>query len=227
MKTFPLVTLLLAGGLATAIIGANFASSAEKAPAKSAKETPKVWPVAQPKKGEEVATFAAGCFWSVEAIFEKLKGVSSVEPGYAGGHVAHPTYEQVCNGTTGHAESVNIIFDPKVIAYRDLVDILLTMRDPTTLNRQGPDVGTQYRSAIFYRSEAQKKDAEAAIAHATATRLWNAPLVIKAEPFKNFYRAEDYHADYYKNNTGRSYCQVMISPKLEELKKKFGAKVKD
>ncbi len=183
-------------------------------------------PVATPAKGQQVATFAAGCFWSMEAIFEDLKGVSDVEPGYAGGKVKNPTYEQVCSSKTGHAETVDIVFDPQVISYKNLVEILLTMRDPTTLNSQGPDEGPQYRSAIFYRNETQKKDAEAMIGEITKKGLWKDPIVTKVEPFKNFFVAEDYHRDYFTKNPNKSYCQVVIAPKIEDLKKKFGTKVK-
>ena len=190
-------------------------------------EKTEVKPVATAAAGQETATFAAGCFWSVEAIFEDLKGVSGVEPGYAGGKVKNPTYEQVCSSKTGHAETVDIVFDPKVITYKNLVEILLTMRDPTTLNRQGPDEGTQYRSVIFYRSEAQKKDAEAMIAEVNKKGIWKDPIVTKVEPLKNFYVAEEYHRDYFKKNPNKGYCQAVIAPKIEDLKKKFGTKVKE
>ena len=184
-------------------------------------------PVAAAAEGQETATFAAGCFWSMEAIFEDLKGVSSVEPGYAGGKVKNPTYEQVCSSKTGHAETVDIVFDPKVISYKNLVEILLTMRDPTTLDRQGPDEGPQYRSVIFYRNEAQKKDAEATITEVNKKGTWKDPIVTKVEPFKTFYVAEDYHRDYFTKNPNKSYCQIVIAPKIEDLKKKFGTKVKE
>lgn len=183
-------------------------------------------PVMAPAKGQEVATFAAGCFWSMEAIFEDLKGVSSVEPGYAGGKVKNPTYEQVCGSRTGHAETVDIIFDPKQISYKNLVEIMLTMRDPTTLDSQGPDFGPQYRSVIFYRNEAQKKDAEAMIQEITKKGTWKDPIVTKVEPFKNFYVAEDYHRDYFAKNPNAGYCQAVIAPEIKELKEKFGTKVK-
>lgn len=189
-------------------------------------ESVKMAPPARPAQGQEVATFAAGCFWSMEAIYEQLKGVSSVEPGYAGGKVKNPTYEQVSSSNTGHAETVDIIFDPKVISYRDLVEVLLTLRDPTTLNQQGPDYGPQYRSVIFYRSEAQKKTAQQVIKEISKKGMWKDPLVIKVEPFKNFYLAEDYHRDYFKTNPDKAYCVRMISPKLEALKEKFSDKVK-
>ncbi len=164
----------------------------------------------------EVATFAAGCFWSMEAIFEQLKGVEKVEPGYAGGRTAKPSYEQVGTGKTGHAETFDITFDPDVISYRDLLEVLFTVHDPTTLNKQGADVGTQYRSAIFYRSEEQKKTAQKAISE-IAARLWKKPIVTTVQPFTNFYRAEDYHQDYYKRNPKESYCTFVIGPKMEKV----------
>ena len=177
-------------------------------------------------QGKEIATFAAGCFWSMEAIFEKLKGVESVEPGYAGGHVARPSYDQVSEGTTGHAEAVNIVFDPKVISYRDLLQVLLIVRDPTTLNRQGPDVGPNYRSVIFTHNEAQEKAAKDAIRDITEKKVWKAPIVTPVTSFANFYQAEDYHRDYYTRNPQLGYCKAVIAPKMEQLKKKFGDKVK-
>lgn len=186
----------------------------------------KMAPPVTPKQGQEIATFAAGCFWSMEAIYEEVKGVVSVEPGYAGGKVKNPTYEQVCSSRTGHAEAVDILYDPKVISYRDLVEVLLTLRDPTTPNQQGPDYGPQYRSVIFYRSEAQKKTAQQVIKEVSKKGLWKDPLVIKVEPFKNFYLAEDYHRDYFKQNPDKPYCQRMIAPKLEALKEKFADKAK-
>lgn len=186
----------------------------------------KVWPVAQPKAGEQVATFAAGCFWSMEAIFKQLKGVSKVEPGYAGGKIANPTYEQVSAQDTGHAETVNILFDPKVITYRDLVEVLLTVRDPTTLDRQGPDEGPEYRSVIFTRNESQKQDAEAVMKQIAAARIWKSPIVTKIEPFKAFYRAEDYHLDYYNLHPTQGYCANVIAPEIEDFHAKFKAKLK-
>ena len=186
----------------------------------------KVAPPVKPAPGEEVATFAAGCFWSMEAIYEELKGVSAVEPGYAGGKVKNPTYEQVSSSRTGHAEAVDILYNPKVISYRELVEVLLTLRDPTTVNQQGPDYGPQYRSVIFYRNEAQKKTAQQVIKEISKKGLWKDPLVIKVEPFKNFYLAEDYHRDYFKQNPDKAYCVRMISPKLEQLKQKFADKAK-
>lgn len=189
-------------------------------------------PVALPKTklivpaGKEVATIAAGCFWSMEAIYQQLKGVEKVEPGYAGGFKAKPKYEQVSTGKTGHAEALQIVFDPKVISYSDLLEVLLTTRNPTTLNKQGADEGPNYRSAIFFRNAAQQKAARATIAKITAAKLWKQPIVTEVTPFSNFYRAEDYHFNYYLRNTDAPYCQAVIAPKLEELRAKFKDKLK-
>jgi peptide-methionine (S)-S-oxide reductase len=177
-------------------------------------------------QGKEIATLAAGCFWSMEAIYEKLKGVESVEPGYAGGHVAKPKYEQVGTGSTGHAEAVHIVYDPKVISYRDLLQVLLIMRDPTTLNRQGPDQGTNYRSVIFAHNALQEKTATEAIREIAAARVWQAPIVTPVTEFSNFYQAEDYHRDYYRRHPEYAYNRGVVAPKLQELKKKFPNYVK-
>lgn len=176
--------------------------------------------------GSETATFAAGCFWSMEAIFQQLKGVEKVEPGYAGGNVANPSYEMVETGTTGHAESININYDPKVITYSDLLKVLLTVRDPTTLNRQGPDAGPQYRSAIFYRSPAQKTAALEAIQKITAAHLWSGRIVTTVQPFTNFYPAESYHDDYYRHHPNEDYCQFVIAPEIADFRAKFRSKLK-
>jgi peptide-methionine (S)-S-oxide reductase len=177
-------------------------------------------------KGKAVATLAAGCFWAVEAMFNQLKGVEKVEPGYAGGSLVNPSYEQVCTDTTGHAETVNIIFDPKQISYGELVKVILTVTDPTTLNRQGPDVGTHYRSAIFYHNDAQKQAAQEAIREVTAARIWKDPIVTTVVPFANFYRAEDYHFNYYSLNPNQPYCQMVVRPKIEKFHKEFKDQLK-
>lgn len=181
---------------------------------------------APPPAGREAATFAAGCFWSMEAIFKQLKGVDKVEPGYAGGTAPHPSYEQVETGVTGYAESLNITFDPKVISYRDLLQVLLIARDPTTLNKQGPDEGPQYRSVVFYRNAAQRKTAEAAIREVNASHAWARPIVTPVQPFKSFYRAEDYHLNYYNLHPNQSYCQYVIAPEITEFRAKFKSKLK-
>ena len=174
----------------------------------------------------ETAVFAGGCFWCLEAIFEDLKGVEHVTSGFSGGTVANPSYEQVCTGTTGHAESVQITFDPSVISYHDLVQIFFAFHDPTTLNRQGADEGTQYRSAIFYTSPEQEKTAHAVIADLTKEKLFDRPIVTEVVPFKAFYSAEKYHQEYYKKNAGQPYCQFVISPKVAKLKKLYAARLK-
>ncbi len=176
--------------------------------------------------GREKATFAAGCFWSMEAIFKQLKGVDKAEPGYAGGKLANPSYEQVETGETGHAESLNITFDPKVISYRQLLTVLLTTRDPTTKNKQGPDEGPQYRSIIFYRSEAQRQAAAETVQKINDSHLWSGPIVTEVQPFAKFYRAEDYHLDYYNRHPNQPYCAGVISPEIVEFRTKFKSLLK-
>jgi peptide-methionine (S)-S-oxide reductase len=169
----------------------------------------------------EVATLAGGCFWCVEAIYANTKGVYKVESGYAGGFVKNPAYKEVCNGTTGHAEAVQITFDPRVVSFAKLLEIFFVVHDPTTLNRQGPDVGTQYRSAIFYHTDEQKKTAETAIQIVNETAEWGAPAVTEITAFTNFYKAEDYHQQYFELHGEQPYCRIMITPKLEKFKKRF------
>ena len=176
--------------------------------------------------GREKATFAAGCFWSMEAIFKQLQGVDKAEPGYAGGKLANPSYNQVETGETGHAETLNITYNPKVISYRDLLTVLLTVRNPTTPNKQGPDEGPQYRSVIFYRSEAQKQAALETIQKINAAHLWKDPIVTEVQPFTHFYRAEDYHLDYYNRHPDQPYCESVIAPEIAEFRAKFRAKLK-
>jgi peptide-methionine (S)-S-oxide reductase len=172
-------------------------------------------------KTEEVATLAGGCFWCTEAVFTIIKGVEKVEPGYTGGSVPNPTYEQVSTGTTGHAEAAQITFDPDVISYGEILEIFFATHDPTTLNRQGPDVGTQYRSAIFYHNEAQKTTAESIIAELDKDGIWNKPIVTQVEPLRTFYKAETYHRDYYKKHPNQPYCQQIITPKIIKLQQRF------
>ena len=174
----------------------------------------------------ETATLAGGCFWCLEAVFLDLKGVSRVESGYAGGHVARPSYEQVCTGTTGHAEVVQITFDPDVISFRDLLDVFFTIHDPTTKDRQGGDVGTQYRSAILYHSPEQEATARAAIKELEASGVWDDAIVTEIVPLKEFYAAEQYHKDYYRRNPNASYCRVVIAPKVAKARSKFLEKLK-
>jgi peptide-methionine (S)-S-oxide reductase len=174
----------------------------------------------------EVAIFGGGCFWCIEAVFDSLQGVKSVESGYAGGHVENPTYRQVCGGNTGHAEVARITFDPSVITYRDLLDVFFTVHDPTTLNQQGNDMGTQYRSVIFYTSEEQRQAAESAIRELNAARTFPRPVVTAIEPAGKFFVAEDYHQEYFANNPSQPYCLITIPPKLKKLKEKFAARIK-
>jgi peptide-methionine (S)-S-oxide reductase len=176
--------------------------------------------------GKEIATLAGGCFWCTEAIFTELKGVDKVEPGYAGGTLANPSYEDVCTGTTGHAESIQITFDPKVISFHDLLVVFLTTHDPTTLNRQGNDRGTQYRSAIFYHSEQQKEVAHRAIQEINAQKLYANKIVTEVTPFTNFYVAEDYHKNYFARNPDQGYCQIVIAPKVIKFREHFRDKLK-
>lgn len=174
----------------------------------------------------DTAVFGAGCFWCVEAIFQRLKGVYSVESGYAGGTVANPTYELVCTGTTGHAEVARITFDPAVISYDQLLEVFWTTHDPTTLNRQGADVGTQYRSVIFYKDDKQKESAEHSKKE-VAEKIWDNPIVTEIAPLTNFYKAEDYHQNYFNDNPNQGYCMAVINPKVTKFKKKFSAWLKE
>lgn len=177
-------------------------------------------------KEMQKATLAGGCFWCLEAVYLEVEGVEAVVSGYAGGSVPDPTYEQVCSGTTGHAEVVQITFDPETISYRELLDIFFSIHDPTTLNRQGADVGTQYRSAIFYHSAAQQEIAEATIAELDASNRWRRSMVTEVAPLETFYPAEDYHQRYYEQHASRGYCQVVIAPKLHKFRRKFVAQLK-
>jgi peptide-methionine (S)-S-oxide reductase len=176
---------------------------------------------------KESATFGAGCFWCVEAVFERLHGVEKVISGYAGGNVPNPTYEEVCNGTTGHAEVCQIIYDPQKISYKELLEVFWSTHDPTTLNRQGNDVGTQYRSAVFYHNEEQKKLAEEYKRKLTEAKIFDNPIVTEITKLDKFYEAEKYHQDYYNNNKYQPYCMFVITPKLEKFKKVFQEKLKD
>jgi len=175
-----------------------------------------------PPQGKEIATLAGGCFWCVEAVYDELNGIEEVVSGYAGGKVPNPSYEMVCTGITGHAEVVQITFDPKVISFKEILEVFFTtIHDPTTLNRQGPDVGTQYRSAIFYHTSEQKRITEQVIAELEAARIWDAPVVTELKPFEEFYPAEDYHQEYFKRNPSQPYCRVVIAPKVAEFRKRF------
>jgi len=173
----------------------------------------------------DVATLAGGCFSCLEAVFDELKGVESVVSGYAGGSVPNPSYYAVCSGRTGHAEVVQVTFDPSVISYKELLDVFFTIHDPTTLNRQGHDVGTQYRSAIFYHTPEQKAIAEQTIADLQNQHLWRDRIVTEVKPITAFYPAEDYHQEYYKNNASQPYCQIVIEPKVAKARKMFLTKL--
>ncbi len=178
------------------------------------------------ESGMEIATLAGGCFWCLEAVYDQVKGVASVESGYIGGSVPNPTYEAVCTGRTGHAEAVQITFDPQVVPYRDLLEIFFAVHDPTTLNRQGNDVGTQYRSAIFYHSLDQKAIAEDAIATLTKEKVFDRPVVTEVVPASTFYTAEAYHQGYFARNPLQGYCQYVIGPKVATFRRQFAAKLK-
>lgn len=175
-------------------------------------------------KRQEVATLGGGCFWCLEAVYDEVQGVEKVISGYAGGSVENPTYQQVCSGTTGHAEVVQVIYDPDVISFREILEIFFVIHDPTTLNRQGADVGTQYRSVIFYHDEEQRQTAKEVMAE--VAEAWDDPIVTELSPVPAFYSAEDYHQDYYENNPAQPYCQVVIRPKLAKFRKTFSEKRK-
>jgi peptide-methionine (S)-S-oxide reductase len=169
----------------------------------------------------ETATLGGGCFWCLEAVYKDLKGVESVVSGYAGGQVENPTYEQVCGGRTGHAEVVQITYDPAVVSYRDLLDVFFTIHDPTTPDQQGADIGPQYRSIILYHSPEQKADAERAIAEQGEKGVWDAPIVTEVVPLETFYPGEEYHQDYYERNPRQRYCQIVIAPKVAKFRKQY------
>ncbi|HLL72642.1 MAG TPA: peptide-methionine (S)-S-oxide reductase MsrA [Pyrinomonadaceae bacterium] len=175
---------------------------------------------------EELATLAGGCFWCLEAVFADLRGVSRVVSGYAGGDVPNPTYQAVCTGATGHAEVVQITFAPEVVSFKELLEVFFTIHDPTTLNRQGGDIGTQYRSAIFYHSPEQKEIAAQVIEQTNSARIWGAPIVTQLEPLTVFYPAEAYHQEYYQNNASQPYCRAVIAPKVSKFRKQYLEKLK-
>jgi peptide-methionine (S)-S-oxide reductase len=178
-------------------------------------------------ENKEVATLAGGCFWCTEAVFLKLKGVDSAVSGYIGGHTVNPTYKEICNGDTGHAEAIEITYDPKSISFGELLEVFFATHDPTTLNRQGNDVGTQYRSEIFYHNDAQKEMAENYIALLTKENTFGKPIVTKISKAPLFYKAENYHNNYYNENKSQGYCSYVITPKIEKLEKLFKDKIKE
>jgi peptide-methionine (S)-S-oxide reductase len=174
----------------------------------------------------DVATLGGGCFWCIEAAFDEIKGVVNVESGYSGGTTASPTYEQVCTGTTGHAEVVQVKFDPNIISFKEILEIFFTAHDPTTLNQQGADVGIQYRSIIFYHSKKQKEVAEQVITELEAAKVWDSPIVTQVKLFKKFYKAEEHHIRYFSRHTEIGYCRVVIAPKIAKIRKKYREKLK-
>jgi peptide-methionine (S)-S-oxide reductase len=175
---------------------------------------------------QEIATLGGGCFWCLEAVYERMAGVLSVESGYMGGHTENPTYQDVCSGTTGHVEVVQITFDPNVASYRDILDVFFATHDPTTRDRQGNDVGTQYRSVIFTHSDEQLAAAEEAIRELNEARIWDRPIVTEVRPATRFYRAENYHQEYFRNNPQQPYCTYVVAPKVRKFQEKFGGKLK-
>ena len=183
-------------------------------------------PMTNDPKQTEIATLAGGCFWCTEAVFERLPGVRSATSGYTGGQTESPTYEQVCTGGTGHAEAIQITFDPAKITLKELLEIFFTVHDPTTLNRQGADVGTQYRSVIFFRDEAQKTAAEQTIREIQATGIWKSPIVTELTPFKSFYKAEDYHQQYFELHGSQPYCRLVIEPKVAKFREHYRDRLK-
>jgi len=174
----------------------------------------------------EVATLAGGCFWCLEAVFDQLEGVEDVVSGYAGGHVPNPSYKHVCTGETGHAEVIQITFDPQIVSYRDLLKVFFAIHDPTTLNRQGGDVGTQYRSAIFTHSDEQERTAEDVVAEVNEAGIWDEPIVTEVSPFEAFYPAEEYHQEYFARNPYQAYCQIVIAPKVAKFRKQYLERLK-
>ncbi|HET8655753.1 MAG TPA: peptide-methionine (S)-S-oxide reductase MsrA [Longimicrobiaceae bacterium] len=174
----------------------------------------------------ETATLGGGCFWCLEPLYDDLRGVVDVVSGYSGGTVPDPSYQQVCSGATGHAEVVQVTFDPREISFREILEVFFTMHDPTTLNRQGADVGTQYRSVVFYRSEEQKRVAEEVIAELDGEGIWSEPIVTQLVPFEAFYPAEEYHQEYFENNPRQPYCQMVVAPKVAKFRDKFRERLK-
>lgn len=182
--------------------------------------------MAESTQEKEIATLAGGCFWCLEAVYDGMKGVESVESGYTGGSTANPTYEQVCAGSTGHAEVVRVTFDPAAVSFKDLLQVFFVVHDPTTLDRQGNDVGTQYRSAIFYHTPRQKADAEEVIARLNSAKLWDGPIVTAVVPATTFYMAEGYHQEYFARNPNQPYCRAVVAPKVAKFRKNFLDKLK-
>ena len=222
-RFWPLALVAAVATFAVSFAPKNSTSAAPRAENSAAK---KPIPLDKIPQGMAVITLGGGCFWSMEAIYERLNGVQSAQPGYAGGKTKNPTYEQVGSGQTGHAEAVNVVYDPKKISYGELVEVLLTVLDPTTVNQQGADIGTNYRSVIFYRNEDEKKAALETVKKIDAKKIWKAPIVTQVAPLDRFYGAEEYHVGYFDAHSGASYCRAVIVPKLDKLREKFGDKIK-
>ncbi|HEX6961634.1 MAG TPA: peptide-methionine (S)-S-oxide reductase MsrA [Lacipirellula sp.] len=201
-------------------------TNAEKAPGKVAAATASPAEKSTPEQKLETATFGSGCFWCTEAVFDELAGVESAESGYSGGRIPNPTYEQVCTGLTGHAEVIQVAYNPKKISYAELLEVFWQTHDPTTLNRQGPDVGTQYRSAIFYHNDEQRREAEHYKRRLDESGAFNAPIVTEIVEFEKFYPAEDYHQEFYANNPRQGYCKAIVRPKVIKFRKAFKDKLK-
>lgn len=208
-----------------ALFGLSSSCTSQKSSGQAEEKAPAKDQIVEQSMNTEIATFGAGCFWCVEAVFQELKGVLKVESGYMGGAIPNPTYREVCTGTTGHAEVTRITFDPTVISYEELLEVLWTTHDPTTLNRQGADAGTQYRSAIFYHSDEQKSKAEKSKKE-VATTIWDSPIVTEIVAADTFYPAEEYHQDYYALNPNAGYCRAVISPKVAKVRATFTDKLK-
>ena len=208
-----------------ALFGLSSSCTSQKSSGQAEEKAPAKDQIVEQSMNTEIATFGAGCFWCVEAVFQELKGVLKVESGYMGGAIPNPTYREVCTGTTGHAEVTRITFDPTVISYEVLLEVLWTTHDPTTLNRQGADAGTQYRSAIFYHSDEQKSKAEKSKKE-VATTIWDSPIVTEIVAADTFYPAEEYHQDYYALNPNAGYCRAVISPKVAKVRATFTDKLK-
>ncbi len=207
------------------ILGLSASCTSQKSSTPSSAMTPQRDQIVDASMNTETAYFGAGCFWCVEAVFQELNGVIKVESGYMGGATLNPSYREVCTGNTGHAETTKITFDPKVISFEELLEVLWTSHDPTTLNRQGADAGTQYRSAVFYTNEDQRLKAEKSKAE-VATQLWDNPIVTEITPASTFYPAEGYHQDYFANNPEAGYCRIVIAPKVQKVREHFVEKLK-
>jgi peptide-methionine (S)-S-oxide reductase len=222
MRSF-VITIVVAAGLAALL----FARSGATPMPSPNDESPAVPPADNSDAATDTATFAAGCFWCTEAVYLRMKGVTKVVSGYSGGTIKNPTYQQICTGLTGHAECIQVEYDPSVVTFEQLLDVFFHTHDPTTLNRQGADAGTQYRSSVFFHNDAQKAAAEKMIAELDGSGDFHDPIVTKLEKLEKFYPAEDYHQDYYKQNPRNGYCQMVVGPKVAKFQKRYQAMLKD